>query len=65
MSEQFAGLDLEQIPDETTLLNFRHLLEKLELVAGILSVINSHLGGHGLFLRQGTMVDATLIVLQG
>lgn len=58
---QFAGLDLECIPDETTILNFRHLLEKHELAAGILSVINSYLSEHGLSLRQGTIVDATLI----
>ena len=51
---QFAGLNLERIPDETTILNFRRLLEKHELAAGILAVI------HG-YLRQGTIVDATLI----
>ncbi len=37
---QFAGLNLERIPDETTILNFRRLLEKHELAAGILTVIN-------------------------
>jgi IS5 family transposase len=58
---QFAGLSLERIPDETTILNFRRLLEKHELAAGILAVINGYLGDHGLSLRQGTIVDATLI----
>ncbi|AZZ47428.1 IS5/IS1182 family transposase [Pseudomonadaceae bacterium SI-3] len=58
---QFAGLNLERIPDETTILNFRRLLEKHELAADILAVINGHLGDHGLSLRQGTIVDATLI----
>ncbi|MEG1814616.1 IS5 family transposase [Pseudomonas sp.] len=58
---QFAGLSLERIPDETTILNFRRLLEKHELVAGILAVINGYLGDRGLSLRQGTIVDATLI----
>lgn len=58
---QFAGLRLERIPDETTILNFRRLLEKHELAAGILGVINGHLGDRGLSLRQGTIVDATLI----
>ncbi|MHB0763697.1 IS5 family transposase [Stutzerimonas sp. NM35] len=58
---QFAGLSLERIPDETTILNFRRLLEKHELAAGILAVINGYLGGRGLSLRQGTIVDATLI----
>ncbi|MDQ0668336.1 IS5 family transposase [Pseudomonas sp. W2I6] len=58
---QFAGLSLEHIPDETTILNFRRLLEKHELASGILAVINGYLGDRGLSLRQGTIVDATLI----
>ena len=58
---QFSGLSLERIPDETTILNFRRLLEKHELAAGILAVINGYLGDRGLSLRQGTIVDATLI----
>ncbi|HCF1761201.1 TPA: IS5 family transposase [Pseudomonas aeruginosa] len=58
---QFAGLSLERIPDETTILNFRRLLEKHELAACILGVINGYLGDRGLSLRQGTIVDATLI----
>ncbi|WP_347506640.1 IS5 family transposase [Pseudomonas anguilliseptica] len=58
---QFAGLSLERIPDETTILNFRRLLEKHELAAGILAVINCYLGDRGLSLRQGTIVDATFI----
>ena len=58
---QFAGLSLERIPDETTILNFRRLLEKHELAAGILAVINGYLGDRGLLLRHGTIVDATII----
>jgi IS5 family transposase len=58
---QFAGLSLERIRDETTILNFRRLLEKHELAAGILAVINGYLGDRGLSLRQGIIVDATLI----
>ncbi|MEE4460592.1 IS5 family transposase [Azotobacter chroococcum] len=58
---QFAGLGLERIPDETTILNFRRLLEKHALAAGMLEVINGYLGKRGLSLRQGTIVDATLI----
>jgi transposase, IS5 family len=50
---QFAGVSLERIPDETTILNFRRLLEKHELAAGILAVINGCLGDRGLSLRQG------------
>jgi IS5 family transposase len=37
-------LSLERIPDETTILNFRRLLEKHELATGILAVINGYLG---------------------
>jgi len=58
---QFAGLNLARIPDETTIINFRRLLEKHELAAGILAVINGYLGDRGLSLRQGIIVDATLI----
>ncbi|GAB3471096.1 IS5 family transposase [Azotobacter salinestris] len=58
---QFAGLGLERIPDETTILNFRRLLEKHELAGGMLEVINGYLGERGLSLRQGTIVGATLI----
>lgn len=53
-----AGLSLERIPDETAILNFRRLLEKHNLAAGILGVINKYLGDHGLLLRHGTIVDA-------
>ena len=58
---QFSGLDLDRIPDETTILNFRRLLERHELAGEILVVINGYLGDRGLLLRQGTIVDATLI----
>ena len=59
---RFARLSgLDTIPDETTILNFRRLLEKHELAGGILAVINGYLGDRGLSLRQGTIVDATLI----
>ncbi|CZT30152.1 hypothetical protein PCPL58_3696 [Pseudomonas cerasi] len=56
----FSGLNLQCIRDET-ILNFRRLLEKNELAGGILAVINGYLGDRGLSLRQGTIVDATLI----
>jgi transposase, IS5 family len=58
---QFAGLHLDRIPDETTILNFRRQLEKHELAGGILQVINGYLGDRGLMLRQGTVVGATII----
>ncbi|EXF93747.1 transposase [Pseudomonas fluorescens HK44] len=44
---QFGGLHLDRIPDETTILNFRRLLEKHELAGGILQVINGYLGDRG------------------
>jgi IS5 family transposase len=44
-----------------TILNFRRLLEKHDLAAGILGVINDYLGDRGLLLRHGTIVDATII----
>ena len=59
---QFARLSLlDAIPDETTLLNFRHLLERHGLAAEMLTVVNADLSRRGLLLRQGTMVDATII----
>jgi len=59
---QFARLSLlEAIPDETTILNFRHLLERHGLAAKLLEAVNCHLQGKGLLLRQGTIVDATII----
>jgi len=59
---RFAGLRLsERIPDETTILNFRHLLEAHGLGASLFDGINAHLGEQGYLLRQGTIVDATLI----
>ncbi|AZC90143.1 Mobile element protein [Pseudomonas chlororaphis subsp. piscium] len=44
---QFAGLHMDRIPDETTTLNFRRLLEKHELAGGILQVINSYRSRQG------------------
>ena len=58
----FARLSLlDAIPDETTLLNFRHLLERHGLAAKMLVAVNADLSRRGLLLRQGTMVDATII----
>ena len=58
----FARLSLnEPIPDETTILNFRHLLEANDLAEDILRSINALLARKGLLLRQGSIVDATII----
>jgi transposase, IS5 family len=59
---QFAGLGgAKRLPDETTILRFRHLLEKHELAPKILHAINAGLAAQGLLLKKGTLVDATLI----
>ena len=59
---RFVGLSLtEALPDETTILNFRHLLERHELGKGLLEEINAHLESQGLRLREGTIVDASII----
>ena len=59
---RFVGLSLsEALPDETTILNFRHLLERHSLGQGLLEEINAHLEVQGLRLREGTIVDASII----
>jgi transposase, IS5 family len=57
----FAGIDLGQIPDETTILNFRRRIEDKELTPVILERVNQHLKRQGLMLQQGSMIDATII----
>lgn len=60
---QFAGIgpDFEGVPDETTILKFRHLLEQHELSKALFDEMTAVLTERGLLLRQGTIVDATLI----
>lgn len=59
----FSGLDagVDTIPDETTILNFRHLLERFGLSKQMFVEVNAMLCEKGLLLREGTTVDATLI----
>ena len=58
----FAGISgTQRIPDRVSILRFRHLLEEHELSPKILQVINAKLAAHGLLLKTGTVVDATLI----
>lgn len=59
----FVGIDLarESAPDATTLLKFRRLLEEHGLTRKIFERINAHLADKGLMMREGTIVDATLI----
>jgi IS5 family transposase len=59
---EFAGLSWDTaLPDETTILRFRRLLEQHKLAPQILGVVNDLLRDKGLMLRRGTVVDATLI----
>lgn len=59
----FAGIELgdDRIPDETTILNFRHLLEKHQLTEKLFVEVNRHLADQGITLCSGTLVDATII----
>ena len=58
----FAGLKLSgPIPDETTILNFRHMLEEYDLAEDMLAQVNKLLAGKGLLLKRGSIVDATII----
>jgi len=59
----FVGIDLscESVPDATTLLKFRRLLQDNDLTRALFDEINAHLGQQGLLMRAGTIVDATII----
>jgi IS5 family transposase len=59
----FARIDLaaDGVPDATTLLKFRRLLETNDLCKGIFKAINADLAARGLMMREGTLVDATLL----
>ncbi len=59
---RFVGVKLSgPIPDETTILNFRHLLEKHKLGTAVFDEINAHLAAEGLTYRKGSIVDASII----
>lgn len=60
---RFADINIEVdvIPDETTILNFRHLLERHDLTKQIFEKTKRYLSEKGLLLREGTIVDATII----
>ena len=60
--QRFVGLAArDPRPDETTILNFRHLLERHGLGDDLLAEITQHLAAQGVRLREGTIVDATII----
>lgn len=60
---EFVGLDAgeDKLPDESTILRFRHLLEAHNLSLQILATVNAILAAKGLLLKSGTVVDATLM----
>ena len=59
---EFVGLSsVQRIPDRVSILRFRHLLEAHQLAQQILATVNATLTDKGLMLREGTVVDATLI----
>lgn len=58
---QFCRIGVDEVPDETTILNFRHLLEHHGLARPLFDAINARLAQRGLFLKTGTIVDASLI----
>jgi IS5 family transposase len=60
---RFAGIDLtaDLVPDETTILRFRHLLEKHRLTAALFTEVRQLLEEKKLLLKSGTIVDATII----
>lgn len=61
--QKFLGLDMlnETAPDETTILNFRHLLERHALQKRMFNAVNGVLEERGLILKRGTITDATII----
>ena len=63
MMRQFAGVrtDEDVIPDESSILGFRHLLERHRLTEQLFSEINTHLAERGFVVGKGTIVDATII----
>ncbi len=58
---RFTGISLSKVPDETTILNFRHLLERHGLGQVLFESIKEHLSEEGLILKEGTIVDASII----
>ena len=60
---RFAGIDLGRAPapDETTILNFRHLLEEHDLGGQMLDAVNLYLASRGIRITTGTIVDATIV----
>ena len=58
---RFAGVTLESVPDETTILKFRHFLARHGLTQALFRVTKRYLSERGLLLSEGTIVDASII----
>jgi transposase, IS5 family len=60
---RFVGIDLgrEPVPDESTILGFRHLLERHQLGEALFQTVGEYLQDRGLRIASGTIVDATII----
>lgn len=65
--QRFLRLDplTQKVPDETTVLHFRHLLEKHQLAAAVFQRVREQLEQRGLLVKSGTIVDATLLSASG
>lgn len=61
--QKFLGIDLlsDSVPDETTILNFRHLLEKHALQGRFFEIVNDLLALRGITVKHGTITDATIV----
>ena len=62
---RFVGVDLDSIPDESTILRFRHRLEREGLTARLFQKVEGYLSEQGLIVNEGTIVDATIIGASG
>lgn len=65
--QRFLRLDplTQKVPDESTVLHFRHLLEKHRLAEAIFARVRAQLEQHGLLVKSGTIVDATILTASG
>lgn len=61
--QKFLEIDLlaDRVPDESTILHFRHFLEKYELQKKFFEIVQKLLGQKGLIMKEGTILDATII----
>ena len=58
---RFAGVDINGVPDETTICKFRHFLERHGLTEALFRQAKRYLSGRGMIVSEGTIVDATII----